>query len=80
MKWIKISYTISYPLVERLWNPVLGPIYTGFTIYNMVHKLDDGSGGPSRVFAMPSASSGWSISATGRHMWIFAVVTTKLCF
>ena len=66
--WLKVSRI-------RFWD-----LYTGYTIYNMVHKLDDGSGGPSRVFAMPSHSSAWSISAADKHLWIFAVITTKLCF
>ncbi len=40
-------------IIENLANVDALP-ESGYDLYNMVYKLKDGSGAPSRVFAMPS--------------------------
>ena len=43
--------------VENLANSDKPPV-KGFTIYNLVHKLEGGSGGPTRVVAVLNPGSG----------------------
>ena len=42
-------------IIENLANVDALP-ESGYDFYNMVYKLEDGSGAPSRVFAVPSGT------------------------
>ncbi len=48
----------------------------GYTIYAMVHKIKEGSGGPARVFAMPT--SGASVTSTHFLLTLLTLISSKL--
>ena len=49
---------------------------TGYTLYNMVYKIGEGTGGPSRVFAMLGgvASGGTAVAP------VTALIIACICF
>jgi hypothetical protein len=43
---------------------LLNDAFQGYTVYAMVHKLKDGSGGPARVFALPTSDTAQAARAS----------------